>query len=44
MNALPGVVVADVPAEQRPRKVTGEGVASRVPPISGFGQLDQPSS
>ncbi len=45
MSALPGVVVvADVPAEERPRKVKGEGVASRVRPISGFEQLDQPSS
>lgn len=45
MSALPGiVVVADVPAEERPPKVKGEGVASRVRPISGFEQLEQPSS
>lgn len=45
MSALPGiVVVADVPAEERPRKVNGEGVASRVRPISGFEQLEQPFS
>ncbi len=45
MSALSGVVVVpDVPAEERPRKVKSEGVASRVRPTSGFEQLDQPSS
>ena len=42
MSALPGVVVvADVPAEQRPRTVKGDGVASRVRPISDAGGLAQ---
>ena len=45
MSALPGVVVvADVPAEERPHKVKSEGMASRARPTSGFEQLDQPSS
>ena len=42
MSELPGVVVvADVPAEERPRYAKGPSVASRVRPISDVGGLTQ---